>query len=131
MPTDPSPPPALGQCDICGALAPWTALLPLGQVDFLLPTPQGRRLAGSRPLRGCPQPWRDRPRLHQAALEAAPLHVRRPGPFHRHPCHLQWQDLSPNGAAPPQRRRQRRRRRPRASQAPGSIVFVPPRPIRP
>lgn len=90
----------LGPCDLCGALAPRPALLPLGQVDFLLETPTGRQFTGSRPLRCCRPPWRQDPALHRAALAWAPLSLTRTGRFTRRSCQIRWRDLPGNGCRP-------------------------------
>lgn len=100
MGTNPSPPPFQSPCDLCGALAPWATLLPLGQVDFVVDTPAGRQLTGSRPLRCCRPPWRQDWALHRAALDQAPLSIRRPSRFTRRPCRIQWQDLPGDGQRP-------------------------------
>ena len=93
MTSDSSASSALSACDICGTLAPWATLLPLGQVDFILDTPAGRQLVGSRPLRGCRPPWRQDRALHGAALAWAPLAVTRAGRFTRRRCRIRWRDL--------------------------------------
>lgn len=100
MATEPSPLPSLSPCDLCGALAPGPTLLPLGQVDFVVDTPTGRQLTGSRPLRCCRPPWRQDPALHRAALAWAPLSITRAGRFTRRSCRIQRRDLPTDGHHP-------------------------------